>query len=555
MFKFIGLFFFCLSLSVGVLVIPNFSLASELEINRSIERRIASMSLVEKVGQLFMVGFPQAEITPELRKFIFSYKPGSYILFKRNVLSINQIRSLNVSLYKVSYRATSLPPLIAIDQEGGAVSRLPIFPTPPSALSLGETKSPNLSEDLGFEMGRFLREVGFNMNLAPVLDVSDPYSPSFIGARSFGADPSSVATMGAFYSKGLLRARVIPTAKHFPGAGSLTSDPHYSVVINNESSDSLWKKDLLAYQEYFKLGQNIAVMLSHLVYPSLDPGGEPASFSKAISTNLLREKLEYQGLVITDDLQMQGSRKVLRPEAAALRALQAGSDIVMLTWSSEDQVRAFEYVKAAVEKGQLSTETLNVKLRRILRAKSFANQYRRSLDHEALVRGTFLSSDRYLSLEREILDLNFKKNVSSTADNQSSSLRSPASLERLCLITPSKPFASSFNGLSSKANKTLLLTGVMSQGTLKRWVSNKDCSLIVSAITGKKTLALLRALPTEKKKITLIVNLSTPSLIPTNEEFLKTLQLYFNHHDAGKKIAQNLQQILRELNFKTAFNE
>lgn len=555
MFKCIGKAFFFLSISIGFFVFPNFSLASGASLSKIIDARISSMTLDEKAGQLFIVGFPQTEITPDLKKFIFSYKPGSYILFKRNILSVKQVRDLNRELYQTSYRATRLPPLIAIDQEGGAVSRLPIFPTPPNALSIGETKSPSLSENLGFEMGRFLREVGFNMNLAPVLDVTDPYSPSFIGARSFGADAASVATMGAFYSKGLLRARVIPTAKHFPGAGSLNSDPHHSIVVNNSSLESLRNKDLLAYQEYFKLGQNIAVMLSHLIYPALDPAGEPASFSRAISSKLLREELAYQGLVITDDLQMQGSRKVLRPEAAALRALEAGSDIVMLTWSIEDQTRAFEYVKAAIKQGQLSQDQLDQKLRRILLAKAFTNQYRRGSDLEPLVRGTVLTSDSYHSLEQEILNVNFKKNIPPQTEEINTTTRTPSSLEKVCLITPSKAFALSFKEALGSSVKLFMVKGSTSPAALKSWVFKENCPLIVSGVTGKKTLGILRALPDEKRKLTLVVNLSAPSLIPSNEGFLKILQLYFNHNDAGKKIAQNLQQILREIDFKTAFNQ
>lgn len=161
-----------LSLSLLFFIFPNLVLADSASLKKYVEKKIAQMTLDEKVGQLFMVGFPQKKITPDLDKFISKYKPGSFLLFKRNITSVEQIRNLNSTLYHTSFKHTRLPPLLAIDQEGGSVSRLPIFPAQPNALAVGQTQSPLLAEEMGFQTGRFLREVGFNMNLAPVLDVS-----------------------------------------------------------------------------------------------------------------------------------------------------------------------------------------------------------------------------------------------------------------------------------------------------------------------------------------------------------------------------------------------
>ncbi|HWU43163.1 MAG TPA: glycoside hydrolase family 3 protein, partial [Bdellovibrio sp.] len=374
--------------------------------DKIIDEKISQMTLEEKVGQLFIVGFPQSKIDNKLSQFISKYKPGSFLIFKRNIQSLSQIRTLNSDIYQAAYKATTLPPLIAIDQEGGAVSRLPIDPAQPNAFSIGQTQSPLIAEEMGYQTGLFLREVGFNMNLAPVLDVADPFSTSFIGVRSFGPNPVLVKDLGIAYSKGLLRSRVIPTAKHFPGTGNLKADPHSMIVTNSSPISSLKKIDLVPFEGFASLGENVAVMLSHSIYPALDPSQEPASFSSKISTELLRADLKYSGLVLTDDLQMKGSRELLLPEKAAIKALKAGADIVMLTWSFTEQEKAIRAAREAVRSGEISTEELNTKLRRILTVKGFANVYKKDPSLPSVLIGDNLSSPNYASLEDQILNSN-----------------------------------------------------------------------------------------------------------------------------------------------------
>ncbi|WP_374076495.1 glycoside hydrolase family 3 protein [Bdellovibrio bacteriovorus] len=512
------------------------------------------MTVEEKVGQLFIVGFPQKQISPDLEKFISEYKPGSFLLFKRNISSGEQIRDLNLALYRTSFKYSKLPPLIAIDQEGGSVSRLPITPAPPNALALGQTQSPLLAEEMGYQTGLFLREVGFNMNLAPVLDVTDPLGTSFIGVRSFGADPHVVGELGVAYSKGLLKARVIPTAKHFPGTGNLKADPHVSVVQNTSTLESLKEKDLKPYEAYSSLGERVAVMLSHLIYPALDNSREPASFSKKISTDLLRGDLKYKGLVVTDDLQMQGSKQLLRPEVAALRALQAGADIVMLTWSFEDQGKAFEYVRAAVKKGELSQEDLDKKLHRILTVKAFANLYRRDPKQLSLLQGPKLTSKDYSELESNILDQNLKTNLlPRSLPGKEPKKRRPASIARVCVAAPSKTFISSFKQSTNKHVDSKLLTGTFDKEQVLEWMQEKKCTLTIAAITGPKTASLLKSLPAQDKKGIIVVNLGAPRLMPQQKNYLRVIQLYFNHADSGKKIAQHLEEILNDSSNSYAF--
>ncbi|MFS4458909.1 glycoside hydrolase family 3 protein [Bdellovibrio sp. HCB2-146] len=537
-----------LSLCILILLIPNFVLASApTPLEQSIEKRIAQMSLEEKVGQLFIVGFPQKDITKELDKFIRTYKPGSFLLFKRNILSLAQVKKLNADLTRLSYDTSELPPLLAIDQEGGSVSRLPLFPTQPNALALGQTQSPALAEEMGYQTGLFLREVGFNMNLAPVLDVVDPKSRSFIGVRSFGPDPEIVKDVGVAYSRGLLRSRVIPTAKHFPGTGNLALDPHQVIVENAATSVSLRERDLVPYQAYAELGRPVAVMLSHLLYPSLDPSREPASFSKKISTDLLRGEMKYQGLVMTDDLQMQGSKQLLRPEVAALRALKAGADIVMLSWSFADQGKAFNHVKKAVQSGDFAEKDLNDKLRRILYTKAFANNYKRDPAIPSMIAGSVLTSPNYHQLEEQIFSQNLQSSLLVThLPAKETSARKPASQEVVCTIAPSKDFITSFKAERTRKEPTRLLNGNFDKTEVESWIKSRSCDVVLLAITGPKTAQLAGSLAPKTRSKTLVVNLSTPRWVPNNKGYLKVVQLSFNHMESGKRIAQNLTKLLDE---------
>lgn len=536
-----------LSVTLCLVLFPNLVLALPSDLNAIINKKIASMTLDEKVGQLFIVGFPQTKVDPALERFIFKYKPGSYLLFKRNIQGAEQIKALNDQLYRMSFKVSKLPPLIAIDQEGGAVSRLPIVPAPPNALAIGQTQSSLMAEEMGRVTGRFLREVGFNMNLAPVLDVSDPFSGSFIGVRSFGSDANLVRELGFAYSKGLLKARVIPTAKHFPGTGDLRADPHLRVVENRTSLNRLYTKDLLPYRGYSQLGSGVAVMLSHYIYPALDESREPASFSKKIIQEILRRDLGFKGIIITDDLQMQGSRQLLRPEAAALKALQAGADIVMLTFSFSDQGRAFDFVKKSLANGSLPARVVDEKLRRILTAKAFANLYRRDPLTPSLFQGNILTSTDYRELEATILERNLNSALlpKELPVKSRVHMRIAASVSNICLLAPTKKFLTSFKSATTKAVKSRLLVGEMRPKEVKSWVESQTCEKVLFAVTGPKTAKLTKALAPSVRDRSIVINLGSPKLFSKNIRSPRVMNLFFNHEDSGQKIAEHLDQILQ----------
>jgi len=533
-----------MSVCALALLFPNLVPAQEKSAPDYIERRIQRMTLDQKVGQLFIVGFPYASLNKDLTDFITANKPGSFILFKRNIKSLEQVRDFNSDLVRLSYKINGLPPLIAVDQEGGNVSRLPISPPPPNALALGQTGSPLLAEEMGFQIGTFLREVGFNMNLAPVLDIVDPAGLSFIGVRSLGSDPKMVAEMGLSISKGFHRAHVIPTAKHFPGTGAIIKDPHNVIVENNSSAAALHERDLVPFKKFSEIGLASAVMMSHIVYPALDSTREPASFSTKISTELLRNELQFKGLTITDDLQMKGSRLVLTPSEAALKALKSGSDMVMLTWSFKEQLAAFKRVQRAVKSGELSEEDLNQKLRRILSVKAFANIYRKPASSQVLAAGENLTSSRYTELEDEVLTQNLKTNMVASEQADKSADMTP-----VCLFSSSTDFTSSFVRAAKRQVYPFLVGANTKAKDIHRWIISKKCVSGFYTVVGPATARTLKTLSAKAKKRLVVVNLGAPTLTATNKDaYKKVLQLYFTHKEAGKKIAQHLNELLTDSN-------
>jgi len=343
-------------------------------------------------------------------------------------------------------------------------------------------------------------------------------------------------------SQGMLKAHVIPTAKHFPGTGSVITDPHRAVVESFSSKDLLMKKDIAPFKAYAKLGTPVAVMLSHLIYPALDPTREPASFSAKISTDLLRRELGYRGLVITDDLQMKASKLLLAPQEAALKALKAGADVVMLTWSLQDQAKAFTRLRSALKNHEISMAEIDQKLRRILTAKAFVNSYKSPA--AVSPSQTILSSPRFTYLENAILEQNLRSHLMPTALPLKLP-RTPASTTQLCLISPSTEFTDSFLRGLGKIIPTFPLQAASTTTQVSLWGQRNRCSRFVFAVMGFKTARLISSLPAATKKISVVANLASPSLIRNEKPYLKVLQLYFPHKEAGKLIAEHMREIIQ----------
>ncbi|MEG2004653.1 MAG: beta-N-acetylhexosaminidase [Bilophila sp.] len=294
---------------------------------------LAAPTFSDMVGAMIMVGFRGTEPTPELLELVRSGRIGGVILFDRdvskpgttrNIVNKKQVARLTKALQSAAPRVL----LIAVDQEGGKVRRLKPehgFTDLPSAWEMGQ-EAPEKTRQRAFTMGQELAAVGINMVLAPCVDVNiNPDSPA-IGRfeRSFSADPEQVIAHAQAFSDGLRAAGIIPVLKHFPGHGSAQTDSHMKLAdISNT-----WRKDkeLAPYKTLFERGFSGAVLVGHLFQVQLDPR-YPASLSKPVLTDLLRGELGWQGVVLSDDLEMEGVGT--SPEDAITRAVIAGMDILI----------------------------------------------------------------------------------------------------------------------------------------------------------------------------------------------------------------------------------
>ncbi|MDO8655756.1 MAG: beta-N-acetylhexosaminidase, partial [Nanoarchaeota archaeon] len=291
------------------------------------------------------------------------------MLYSHNVRDPIQVHHFSSQLQTMSKNSTELPLFIAVDQEGGSVARIrKNTQVLPAAMAIGATHSSQLSFLAGKMTATDLAAMGINMNLAPVLDVNTNEENSVIGIRSFGEDPELVSQLGMWYIEGLQSQGVVATAKHFPGHGGTALDSHFTIPVINKNLDDLEKFNLIPFRRAMENGLD-AVMTAHISVPSLDPSGLPATFSYNLLTNIMRKKMNFDGIVITDDLEMKSIQNQCSSGQAALKAVLAGADMVMIGWSDQKKKEVFNTLLNAVTTGKLSEERLNVSVKRILKLK------------------------------------------------------------------------------------------------------------------------------------------------------------------------------------------
>jgi beta-N-acetylhexosaminidase len=318
-------------------------------------------SLREKIGQLFMLGFSGTSVAPELASFLSNFMPGGLILFARNLEHVDQIARLTNDLQQIS---PASPLLIAIDQEGGRVSRLPAgFTIFPPCGVIGDCGSAELAYAVASATAVELRAVGINMNMAPVLDVNTNLGNPIIGDRSFSADPTRVCELGLATMAGLQDHKVVACGKHFPGHGDTVADSHKELPVVTASVERLLDRELRPFQHAIENGLT-AIMTAHVLYPALDER-VPATLSPRILTDLLRDRLRFHGLIITDDLEMQAITDHHGIGEAAILAFQAGADLLLICQDRDRQAAAMEAVHNAVQGGTIPLARVEASLRRI----------------------------------------------------------------------------------------------------------------------------------------------------------------------------------------------
>ena len=325
-----------------------------------------NLSDSQRAGQLLVVGIDGTVLDAELGRRLQTVCPGGIILFARNLVTAPQVAALCRDLST----ALPLPPFLAIDQEGGRVNRLKgIFPSIPANLSLAQSPAAeDLVRDHANQTGTGLRLLGFNLNFAPVLDLSEENSPNGIGDRAYGSDPGRVAHLARIFLGAQDAAGVLGCGKHFPGLGGGTVDSHRELPVIPRSAEGLWNGDLLPYRELRHLLP--LVMVGHAYYPALQgKTPHPATLSRALVRELLRERLGYRGVILTDDLEMGAVDQKRGAGEVVLEALEAGNDLVMYckTWDRIEEAHAT--LVRALRTGALSQARVEESLARLLTLK------------------------------------------------------------------------------------------------------------------------------------------------------------------------------------------
>ena len=333
---------------------------------------INDLTIDEKIGQILMFGFDALEINDHAINMIKNYHVGNVILFTRNVKSVKQLFELNQNLQKLALSTIGIPLLISIDQEGGMVTRIKNEATFfPGAMTIATTKDVNMAYLSGKYMGEELVKLGINMNLAPSLDVNNnPLNP-VIGVRSYSDNPKIVSDFGLKTIEGL-QENVIATAKHFPGHGDTQVDSHLELPKIDFDKERLDRIELYPFKKAIKNGVK-AIMSSHINFPAYTEDNLPTTLSKKCLTGLLRNELKFEGLIITDCMEMQAIQHNYTTELGALMAVNAGANLVCVSHTEELQIGAINRIKEALLSGDINEEIINERVARVL-------SYKESLD-------------------------------------------------------------------------------------------------------------------------------------------------------------------------------
>lgn len=344
----------------------------------AVEAKLTTMTLREKVGQLFWVrpetldfslNPEKKTLTQTMRQNLEQYPVGGIVVFKKNIQDENQLSSLIADFQS----ASKIPMIVAVDEEGGAVARLAnheafSLPKYTSARDIGKTGDPEQARQMGRTIGGYLRFYGFNLDFAPVADVdSNPANP-VIGRRAYSTDAQQTAQMVAAAVEGFHEAGMLCTVKHFPGHGDTGQDSHYGTATSYKTWEEMKAMEMLPFEAGIAAGADV-VMTAHITTPNATTDGLPASLSYTMITERLRGELGFQGVIVTDALEMNAIKNHFTPAESAVAALRAGVDVLLMP---SDLRAAFDGVVQAVEDGTLSEERLNESVRRILTLKQKA---------------------------------------------------------------------------------------------------------------------------------------------------------------------------------------
>ncbi|HEX8709462.1 MAG TPA: glycoside hydrolase family 3 N-terminal domain-containing protein [Pyrinomonadaceae bacterium] len=357
------------------------------------EQGANARSIESKAGRVLFIGLPGTRLTARTRELLNQVQPGGVVLFGRNVESAEQVALLNAQIRD----AVDHPVIIGVDQEGGLVDRFRNICEPmPSAKAIREANQTDLARKFGELSARALHLMGFNMNFAPVLDLSGDNKDNGLRGRTFGANPAEVSRLAGAYLDGLQAGGIIGCGKHFPGLGGSDIDSHRRLPVVKHSWEEILERDLVPFMDlmFHRPGERLhSVMVSHAAFPEVSEflqawfrrTGElppleslhnlPATISGNVVMRLLRLVLKFDGLLITDDMEMGAVVQSLSVADASLRAIEAGSDMILICEQEANFVAARDAIVEAVGRGRFPVSALDRANKRIDRVLGLTREY------------------------------------------------------------------------------------------------------------------------------------------------------------------------------------
>ena len=332
----------------------------------SIEHILNEMTLEEKIGQMIIMSYRNPTVDSTLENTLKTVKLGGFILFKENITTYEN----TINFIQTVKKSNDIPLWIGIDQEGGNVQRLKALEDHPVSdipymNAIGQTNNIDYARQIGKVMAEELKVFGINMDFAPDIDIWTNPDNTVIGKRSFGSNPTLVSQMGIALGDALLQHQIVPVYKHFPGHGNTAEDSHYALPVVTKTLDELLSSDLIPFQDAIAHDVPI-IMVGHLAIPNITNDNTPASLSKVMIHDILKEQLGYKGLVVTDALDMGALTQNYTEEEIYTMAINAGVDILLMPQESKNCVKI---VADAVKSGKISESQIDESVRKILKLK------------------------------------------------------------------------------------------------------------------------------------------------------------------------------------------
>ena len=331
---------------------------------------VSNLTLEQKIGQMFICGFHDLVPDDHINNLIEEYHIGGVIYFRRNIDEMEQVANLSASLQEVAKNSKNLPLWIAIDQEGGMVTRIDHkrMSRIPGNMALGATANPEYTYKVSAISADEMASLGINLNFAPCLDVNNNARNPIIGVRSFGEDADQVSEHGSAAIRAFQEKGVSAGAKHFPGHGDTSVDSHYGLAEVSHDRNRLDTIELKPFVRAIQDGVDM-IMTAHVIFPAIEAEPIPATLSNAVLTGLLREELGYEGVIITDCLEMHAIAKYFGIAEGSVKAVEAGADCILVSHTWDDQTSAIEAVKEAVLSGRIEESVIDRAVERILKLK------------------------------------------------------------------------------------------------------------------------------------------------------------------------------------------